>query len=217
MRCPKCWNDVPERSAYCLHCGHEIAATQVTARPVEPIRPTAQPARGWTPGMIVLVVLAASAGLVGSVALILSSANRSAPIQQAQKGNDGQRAASPVPTPTPMPTPTTRAVVVNVPPPPQAPAARITFAPGEVSAVVRGSKRDFESKDYYLRARAGQEMRFEVVSQQDMVLQVLDVTTDALVTSGTPKSGRLILPTTGDYQIRVLGPAGTYTLGVSVE
>ena len=39
MKCPECWNDLPAQSAFCLHCGHEIASTRASPRQVVPIEP----------------------------------------------------------------------------------------------------------------------------------------------------------------------------------
>ncbi|MDT7541835.1 MAG: hypothetical protein QOE33_1739 [Acidobacteriota bacterium] len=84
MQCPRCWQDVPQHSAFCLHCGHEIASTLVAPRRVEPLSTTKEHHQGWTPTMIVLIIVAIVAGLVGCVAIIVSSFSQSAPAQHTQ-------------------------------------------------------------------------------------------------------------------------------------
>ena len=218
MKCPRCWNDVPPYSAYCLHCGHELAATQVTPRSVTPIpQPQQERPQGWTPGMIVLIVVAIVAGVVGSVALIAGAMLRRSPQQQVRPAPAPNSPtprtvviyATPSPSATPSPPP-----AVEVAPQPSK-TSRIKFGRGGTTSTVQGTKTTFDFHDYYIRALAGQTMNVQLSASEDISFQVLNSTGDQILTRGMQQNWEGVLPYTGDYIIRILGPAGFYTLSVT--
>ncbi len=141
MNCPRCWKTVPPESAFCLHCGHEMAATQVAPRAVTPIPPQQIPpqhqqpqpqgrTQSWTPVMVVLIVVALVAGVVGIVALVTSAFLQSSPSQATPAGPTPRTVVVYVtPTPTPKPTPED---------PRPARASRIKFGRGDTTASVLG-------------------------------------------------------------------------------
>jgi hypothetical protein len=113
---------------------------------------------------------------------------------------------TPTQTPTPKPTPEE---------PRPARISRIKFGRGDTTASVLGNKADFEFNDYYLRALAGQTLKVELSAGKDMAFQVINTAGDQIFTEGLQQSWEGVLPYTGDYIIRILGPAGRYTLQVT--
>ena len=210
MNCPRCWKSVPPESAFCLHCGYEIAATQVVPRAVTPITREHQQerAQGWTPVMVVLIVVALVAGVVGIVALVTSSSlqpaqSRAIPVKPTPR----TVVVYVTPTPTPTPAPTTA--------PQPSRTSRIKFGRGDTAATVLGNKSDLEFHDFYIKAQAGQTMNVELSASKNLSFQVLNSTGNEILTDGLQQSWEGGLPYTGDYIIRVSGAAGRYTLKVT--
>lgn len=61
MQCPECWHHVPAQSAFCNHCGHELARTRVAPQQVVPIKQshlTPRPTAKWSrPGSALAIMV----------------------------------------------------------------------------------------------------------------------------------------------------------------
>ena len=83
-----------------------------------------------------------------------------------------------------------------------APVQRISFAPGATSATVNGSVQGYETRDYVLRAQAGQQMTVNLRSNSSFMQAVVFSPQGETLFVGTNWTGTL--PSTGDYKVRVL-------------
>lgn len=100
---------------------------------------------------------------------------------------------------------------------------RIVFAPGAVSAAVRGTVPSGGSERYILRALAGQTMTLVADTEPAGAMSIVIATADGhYLTAGTDNAPfSLALPATGDYLITLTTPAAappvTYELVVDIE
>ena len=159
--------------------------------------------------MVVLVLVALVAGVVGIVALVTGSLLQSSP-SQATPAAPTPRTVVVYATPTPTLTPK-----ANPEHPRPARSSRIKFGRGDTTATVLGNKADFQSHDHYIRALAGQTLQVDLSAGKDMAFQVINTAGDQIFTEVLQQSWEGVLPYMGDNVIRILGPAGRYTLHVT--
>lgn len=82
------------------------------------------------------------------------------------------------------------------------PAQRISFAPGATSATVNGWVQGYETRDYLLKAQAGQKMTVNLRSNSSFMEAVVFSPQGETLSVGTNWTGTL--PSSGDYKVRVL-------------
>lgn len=82
------------------------------------------------------------------------------------------------------------------------PTQRITFAPGATSATVSGSVQGYETRDYVLKAQAGQQMTVNLRSNSSFMQVAVFSPQGETLSVGTNWTGTL--PSSGDYLVRVL-------------
>jgi hypothetical protein len=135
----------------------------------------------------------------------------SSPQQQNTEKPKGSIAEA-TPTPAPMATP------APAPSVPQNVTERIKFGKGREGASVKGEVTANGSSNYTLGAREGQMMNIEVTSAKKGVsFDLVDKKTGDTLAENV-SSWSEILPSTGDYAIKVYSTKGgdTYTLKVSI-
>lgn len=100
---------------------------------------------------------------------------------------------------------------------------RIAFAPGATSATVNGSIQGYETRDYLLRAQAGQQMTVNLRSNSSFTQVVVFSPKEETLFVGTNWTGTL--PSSGDYKVRVLlvraearrNGAGSFQVAVGIR
>lgn len=145
--------------------------------------------------------------LSGCFSLTRDSQNANTP-QNANKPKDSSAVNTPTPTPAPSATPAA-AKDVN---------ERIKFGKGKEGATVKGEVSANGSSTYTLGAKEGQMMNIEVTSGKKGVnFDLVDKSTGDTLAENVA-SWSEVLPSNGDYTIRVYSTKGgdTYTLKVSI-